>query len=277
MPSFLICYPDVPANAMVVSTSAATHELYPIENSFYGERWAFTQRATNGTSFSITYDLGTGNFRTVDHLIIAGCQSLRANSVTECRLQGSTDGVTWVNQLGTATNFLSRSFMGPDGDDIIFTQSVNDEFGVSPSSYLFWRLILSGSASHVFSFGKIYFGTSFDLTKEPDYFDMTLLTEKDSDTWRYPRGQVIMSKAFYPKHRFIIEWDGLSDSTARSVMTTLLHNPFRDHVFLYTGTYHDPLYDNRLIHARIITDGCSISRKKDSGNWVDLAMEFEEV
>lgn len=277
MPSLLVCYPDVPANAMVVTTSATMDDLYPIENTFYGERWSFSQRAATGTSLTITYDLGTGNTRTVDHFIVAGCQALRANSVTECRLQGSADGTTWVNQLGTAANFLTRSFMGPDGDDVIFTSAVNDQFAASLTAYRYWRVVLSSVGSHSFSVSKIYFGSSFDFTKEPDFYDMKISTERDSDTWRYPRGHVIMSKAFYPKHRFTIEWDGLSDTVAKNVCTTLLSNPFKNHVFLYTGTHHDPLYDNRLIHARIIADSCTIEPKKGEGNWVVVSMEFEEL
>lgn len=277
MTSFLVCYPDVPANAMVVTPSVTMDELYPIENTFYGERWAFAQRAATGTSLTITYDLGTGFFRTVDHFIVAGCQSLRANSVTECRLQGSTNGTTWVDQLGTASGFLTRTFMGPDGDDVIFTPTVNDQFAATLASYRYWRVVMSSAGSHSFSVSKIYFGTSFDFINEPDFYDLEVLTEKDSDTWRYPRGHIIMSKAFYPKHRFTIEWKGLTDATARSLCNTLLSNPFKNHVFLYTGTFHDPLYDNRLVHARVIAESCTVTPKKGTGDWIDVSMEFEEL
>jgi hypothetical protein len=262
---------------MVVSTSASYDELYPVANTVYGDRWGFAQLAATGTSVTITYDLGTGFSRTVDHLILGGAQVLRANGVTQVTLQGSSNGSVWVDQLGTAAGFQTRTMMGPDGDDVIFTAAVNDQYAAALAAYRYWRVTLAGGAAHKFPVSKIYFGAAFDAVSEPDMYDLAVQGERDADTWRFPRGHVTMSKAFYPKHRFRVEWDGLSDALARSLMTTLLANPFKNHVFLYTGTWLDPLYDNRLVHARVVDEACSVTRRKGSGNWNDCVMVFEEL
>lgn len=274
--SFLICYPDVPVSSYVVTTSAAYDSDYPLVNTTTGMRWGYGQLAANGTSVSITYDMGTSNSRTVDHLILGGCQALKSNSVTQATLQGSNNGSTWTDQLGTASGFQTRTFNGPDGDDVIFTAAYNDQYAATLAAYRYFKVTLAGG-THKFPVSKIYFGAAFDMGKEPDNYDMEILTERDADTWRYHRGNVIMSKAFYPKHRVTVEWDGVTDAKARSAYTTLLSRPSRDHVFLYCATYQDPLYDNRLLHCRVVDSECTSTRRKGSGNWNDITMVFEEL
>lgn len=277
MTSFLVCYPDVPASAMVVTPSVTFDDVYPVYNTLYGDRWAFAQTAATQTSVSITYDLGTGNSRTVDHFILGGAQALRANGVTQATLEGSNNGSAWTTQLGTAAGFQTRTFMGPDSDDVIFTAAVNDQYAATLAAYRYWKVTLAGGSAHKFPVSKIYFGASYDAGGEPAISTPEVLTERDSDTWKFPRGHVTMSRAFYPRHRFTVEWDGLTDALARTLMTTLLANPYKNHVFLYTGTWHDPLFDNRLVHARIVAEECSFTRKKAAGNWVDAIVVFAEL
>lgn len=277
MASFLVCHPDVPAAAMVVTPSVPFDELYPWDNTLYGERWAFAQAAADQTGVSVTYDLGTGNTRAANYLLLGGAQALRANGVTECRLQGSSNGTTWVDQLGTAGGFQTRAFMGLDADDVIFTAAVNDQFAAALSPYRYWRVVLSGGAAHRFPVSKVYFGQAFDAGAEPDLSTPEVLAERDRDTWRYPRGHVTMSRAFYPKLRVTVEWDNLPDATAKAMLRTLLANPFKHHAFLYTGTWHDPLFDSRLVHARAVDRECSFARKRQQGDCVDAVMVYEEL
>lgn len=281
MSSFLVLYPDVPKDALVVTTSSAFDEDYPVDNTFYGERLAYGQLAAANTSVTITYDLGTGFTRTVDHFCLGGAAVLKANGVTQATLQGSSNGSTWVNQLGTASGFQTRTFDGPDDDDLIFTAAYNDQYAATLSAYRYWRVTLAGGAAHKFPVSKIAFGAALDIAgsgREPDEYEVQVLTEEDSDTAEYTRGHVAMSKAFYPRHEIRVEWDLVPDVTANLVRAKLLQNPYRHTVFLYTATELDPLHGQRLMHCRVMDSKCSIRKtggQSTSLNTVKLV--FQEM
>ena len=110
--SFLIYYPDVPLQALVTTTTAAYDADYPVGSLATGRRANYGQLQAANTATQITYDLGTGNSRTLDHFLLAGVQALRANGTSQARVQGSTNGTTWVDQLGTASGFGSSVAYG---------------------------------------------------------------------------------------------------------------------------------------------------------------------
>jgi hypothetical protein len=273
--SFLICYPDIPQSALVVTTSATMNTDYPIESSFYGRRHNYSQLATSGNSLVVTYDLGTGNTRTIDHLIVGGAQVMLSQAaVTGIYVDGSNNGSTWNAQLGTAANFLTRTFNGPDSDDLIFTLAYNDTRAGTLAAYRYFRVTFTAGSATSIPFSKLYFGASFDMGVEPSTYDMEVITDQDSDTWKFHRGQVLMTKAFYPKHRFTVEWDGVTDAKATAFKTTILNNPYRDYVWLYAATYADPLYDNKLVYCKVVDEECSVEKQKD--NWNVVKCVFEE-
>jgi len=273
--SFLISFPDVPANAMVVTPATIYDTDYPVESLSYGTRHSYGRLATATTSTVITYDLGNGFSRTIDHLILGGIVPLISAGVTQAKVEGSSDGSTWVNQLGTTSGFLSRSFYGPDGQDLVFTPTVNDQLAGTLISYRYFRLTLSGGGSHKFSFSKAYFGAWFDMDKEPDNYDIESITD-DVDTWRYTRGHLLMTKSTYPRHRITVQWDGVTDAKTKEFFTSILSNPYRNKVFLYTSTFLDPLYDNRLMYCQVIAEECSAKKQRGAGDWNDITAVFEE-
>lgn len=276
MSSFKICFPDVPASALTVSTNLTMNVDYPIENSFYGLRHNYAQIADAQLTLTVTYDLGTGNSRTLDHFIIGGGQIILANGITECRVAGSNNGVAWTDQLGTAANYQTRTFDGPDDHDVIFVAGYNDTISGTLAAYRYFRLTITGPAS-VISFSKAYFGAAFDMGREPDYYDLEVITEQDADTWKYSRGHTLMTKAYHPKHRFTFEWDGVTDAKATEFMTSILDNPYRDSVFLYAATYSDPLYDNKLIFGRVIAEDCEVNKETvDGQDWNSIKLVVEE-
>ena len=278
MPSLLIIPPDVPQESLLVTPSQTFLENLSLRNSFAGRGYLYSKVSTASTSLEIEFDLGTGNSRTVDHFIVGGCKSLIADGVTEVKLQGSSDAVSWVDQLGTSSSFLSKTFNGQEEDDIIFTASYNDDLSGTLAAYRYFKVRMSvPSGTADFAFRKLYFGASFDMGKEPSTYDMQVETARDSDTWIYPRGHVVMSKAFYPKHVITLEYDGITDTVAQSIVNTLLNNPFTNTIYLYTQTYTDPLYDNVLMHCRLVSDSCSITKPNDVDNWNDIVLVFEEL
>lgn len=276
--SFLILKPDVPNDALVISSSVDFEEDRPLSSSFYGEGYTHSRISTAAGSLNITFDLGTGNSRSIDHLVLGGVKSLTAASVTGVVLSGSNNGSTWVNQIGTSANFLTRTKNGPYQDDVIFTPTYNDEIAGTISAYRYFKLAISkASGTAQFAFRKLYFGQAFDMGKEPSYYDMEVLLENDSDTWKYPRGHIILSKAFYPKHEITVEWEGVSDAKANEFSQKILNDPYRSTVYLYTSQFLDPLYDNRLMHCRVVSRSCSIRKRHNVSNWNDITAVFEEV
>ena len=276
--SFLVLKPDVPDEALVITSSTPFEEDYPVAATFYGRGYTHGRISSAVGSLDITFDLGTGNEREVDHLVIGGIKSLVAASTTGVVLSGSNDGTTWVSQLGTSANFLTRTANGPDRDDVIFTPTYNDEIAGTIAAYRYFKLTISkASGTAQFAFRKLYFGESFDMGKEPDNYNIEVLNEGDADTWKYPRGHTILSKAYYPKHRLTVEWDGVSDAKANEFLERVINDPYRSTVYLYTSNYQDPLYDNKLMHCRIISDQCSVSKDNEVQNWNNITAVFEEV
>lgn len=276
--SFLIMFPDITRSALTYSSSVAFLEDYPLESSFDGKGYTFAKTETPAASVTATFDLGLNQARTVDHLIIGGVQSLRALSIAQVKVEASNDGAVWQEQLGTNSNFMSKTFEGPYQDDIIFTADKNNDLTPNLRPFRYFRLTIgSGGASQVYAFRKLYFGQAFDMGAEPSNYNLEVTSEDDADTWKYPRGHIIMSRAFNVKHRITVEWDGVSDSKANEFAAKILNDPYRATVYLATGNYSDPLYDNKLLHCRVVADQCSVTKSNEALNWNDIVAVFEEV
>jgi hypothetical protein len=278
--SFLILYPDIPKSALVVTPDREFFsETSPnwLENAFYGAQYSYAQITQNATSLSITFDMGTGVTRNPDYFLIGGTYPLRTLGCTQARLDASNDQVTWSAQLGTNATFASKTFFGPYDDDIIFTTAVNNDLTRVAGNYRYFRTNFAWTTSAKASFSRLFFGNGFDMGVEPSSYDMEVSVERDADTWRYPRGNIVMSKAYYPKHRITIEWDGVSDAKANEFCQKILSNPYSDSFYLYTSTHKDPLYDNTLINCKLLAESSSITKKSDVLNWNDIVAVFEEI
>lgn len=279
--SFLIMKPDIPDAALIVSVASPCvfDQDYPLAGAFNGLSHNYA-RLTNAQSLlEITFDLGTGNARAVDHFIIGGVKNLRAIGVDKVVLQASSNGSTWVNQLGTSSSFLSKTLNGPNLDTVIFTTTYNSDVTMTAGSYRYFKVIIqktSGGVTVPFSFSKLYFGTAFDMGKEPDNYNIDVLDE-GSDTWKYPRGHTVISKAFYPKSSVTIEWDGVTDAKSSEFFTSILGDPYRNTVYLYTEQYKDPLFDNTIMFCKVMSEDSSITKVNDVDNWNDITAIFEEV
>jgi hypothetical protein len=115
------------------------------------------------------------------------------------------------------------------------------------------------------------------MGKEPDNYNLEVANEGDADTWKYPRGHTILSKAYYPKHRVTVEWDGVDDAKENDFIDRVLNDPYRSTVYLYAANYQDPLYDNKLMHCRVVPGECSISKDNEVAGWNNIKAVFEEV
>ncbi len=279
--SFLISYPDVPAQSMYYSSTRGFNEDYPVENTFYGQRPNFAQLDTAFTGVTIYYDLGTGNSRTVDHFILGNVYGAWVNGMTSALLKGSSDNSTFNNQLGTTASFQTRTFSGPNSRDVIFTPTFNDDTAGSITAYRYFSVTFGGAnagvptfSNQTFPVSKIYFGAFFDMGKEPDYFTVEAVSD-DVDTWRYPRGNIMMTSSSNARHRIVVEWDCVTDAKVQEFQSKILYNPVKNLVFLYTKTYTDPLFGKTLIHAKVLPESVSIIQTDQDVHTVSVT--FEEV
>ena len=273
--SFLIYHPDVPVQALVTTSAAAYDPDYPVGSWATGRRSNYGQLLSPATTTTVTFDLGTGNARTLDHFLLGGVQALRANATTQARVQGSSNGSTWVDQLGTASGFASSTAHGPDARDVLFRPGLNDTFGATLAAYRHFRVVLGSAAAQTFAVSKVFLGAAFDMGKEPDDYDLRV--EPDATgTWDYLRGQVLMEKSAPARHTVVVEWDGVTDAKADEFDRKVIAPAARDTLFLATAVWLDPLYDNRLMHVKLVPEDTSITPKRGAGDWNDIKATFRE-
>lgn len=277
--SLLISYPDIPLSALNYPTTSQTYDAdYSVESLTCGERHTWSKLSSTQTSVTMSYDLGSATTKAVDHFILGNAKVLYSNGVTQATLQGSTDNSSWVNQLGTASAFQTRTFSGTNSKDLIFTAAFNDQYAGTLIAYRYWKVTLAGGSAHKFQLDKMYFGTFFDMGCEPAQ-PIFQYAERQYDAWTHDRGQVMMTKGRYPNLTFTIDWEGVTDAKAKSFSETILSNPLRHNVFLYAVTYGDPLADAKLVHARVLCEQCSITPVKtaNASGWNNISAVFEEM
>src|SRR5262249_38742631 len=93
---------------------------------------------------------------------------------------------------------------------------------------------------------------------EPDTYDWEPV-DSAADSWLFARGNELMAKAQTERLKFTFQWDLVSDATVDLFEQTLLKNPYRDTVILYTQTNYKPLADKRLVHCKVLDDECEVT------------------
>lgn len=272
--SFRVLHPDIQISALSWTTDRAFEEDFSIENTFDGNRRVACRLQTSTTDLVITFDLGVGSTRTLDYIAFGGASQLVSSTRTmkvEIKANYASPWVTTIDNY----SFDPINLLGRNLDEFVFTTDNTDPAKVFPAQL--FRVTLSGTPSIFHVFDRMYLGQSFDFGKEPDDYNLVLNIENEGDTWLYPRGHAVMSKAFYPKHQITIEYDGITDERTNALFKTLLKNPYGSPVYLYTKSYTDPLYDNRLMLCKIMSDQCVITKPNDVKNWNNVVMVFGEV
>ena len=271
--SCLVSFSDIPVSSLTVTSSAAYLDDYAVENLFEGRKYGHGILAANATSLSIDFDLGLGASRTVDHLIVGNGFKVKSAGVTTVYVAGSTDGSTWVPQIGTNAGLGGIAMLGPRDRDFVATTTLNNSYLTSPGSYRYWRFLASGT-TNTMVMSKVFFGQFWDPGKEPDYFEWEAVGP-DGETWRYPRGQVIMSRSGEVRHRVTLEWDAVTDAAAQGFLNNVLANSFHRPVFLYTASYLDPLFGEALLFCRAVAGETSVEQVKQDVH--NIKAVFEEV
>lgn len=234
--NLLISYPDIPFRA-TMSTNGTVDPDHPITNTVTGERGKrFALSIAADYNANLYYDLGASATATIDHLIIARADLLKALGATNIQLDSSANASVWVNRAGTSAALQTRSFDGVRGEDLIFTQSYNNDTGtLAGSSHRYWALYFGAVTALKSTFGKVYFGTFFDFERDPIY-------------------SLTQSRKFYRSgdraavFNYTFEWQGITNDKRNEFFTKIVDYADVNPVFLY-DTNDLILNGYRLFHC----------------------------
>jgi hypothetical protein len=257
--NFLIGYPDIPLRSTAFTASAAEDPSYPLKNLITGGRGRMFQFNAAQTSYWIKADMGASATASMQFFFLARANMLKKAGVTQCILQSSPNDAAWTNRIGTAANFQSKTFTGPRSEDLLFTQTFNDDAANYTSSAIrYWR-ITGLTASSKMMFSKFYLGNWFDFGKEP----VVPIVQ---------RRQGYEFKNREARHIFKMSWQGIDDATRQSFNEKILRYKDINPVILY-DTADLILNDMRTLHAWI-TD-CKV--RPITYNRNDISVTFEEA
>ena len=261
MTNFLISYPDIPFRATMTLGSATVDSNHPIANTVTGERGKrFALSIAADYNANLYYDLGASDTATIDHLIIARADLLKALGATNIQLDSSANASVWVNRAGTSAVLQTRSFDGVRGEDLIFTQTYNNDTGtLAGSSHRYWALYFGAVTALKSTFSKVYFGTFFDFGREPSYPAI------QNRSMERPGNRDSV-------YRFTLTWQGINNTKRNELFDKILKYRDVNPVFLYDT---DDLILNgiKLLHCRIL----DASITPITAQYNDVEILFEEL
>lgn len=269
----LIAYPDIPRNALVMSTTADVPDPEHGFKQFISGRLAnVTKMATPSiSSYDCDFDLGTGNTQSVEYLIIGRADLLQGDSVDNILLYADDNSLfSSPDTVFSDTSWNSDALTGPFSQDYIATFTAS-------TAYRYWRFRAScdGGASSLYAFSKLYFGIFWDAGIDPSAFHYSVKYPADT-ALEMSTGNVSFVKGSEYGYRFEFTWEGVSDANVNSFADKLLSNPYDNYVYLYETGNNELLADMELVYCRIIAEETLVS-KTDTLDWNIITAVFEQV
>jgi hypothetical protein len=238
--NLLIGYPDIPYRATAITTTGTENTAFPLSNSISGARDDRVELAATANLPYIQFDLGASVTASVNYFFIARANLLKSALATQAILL-RYDGASEVSVLGTGSGLQTRTFTGPNSEDLMFASGFNDQVvaTIPSSSYRYWRFYFGDSVLlKKWTFGKAYFGTLFDIGRNPVY------------------GLVAQPKVRRPGNRrpaytFDVRWEGITDANRALFISTIASVADISPVVLWdTSDY--ALNGMRTLHAKMI-------------------------
>lgn len=262
MTNLLIGYPSIPLAGTVTLVSGSEDSSYPLANITTGSRAKFFRMSSASNLIEIRVDLGASLTRSVDYCFIARASLLKSKGATRALLKGSAADAGYTNIIGTSAALQTRTFTGPKAEDLLFASGYNDQIGGSfPSTaYRYWRFEFGDSVTTgKWDFSKLYFGQFFNMGRDPVY-PVTVTRQKTKAGERWPR------------YRFKLQWQGITDSTRNSFISNILN--YKDvSPFVLYDTSDVVLMGLKTLHCSIIS--ADIRPEKKDVNAITVT--FEEV
>lgn len=248
--NLLIGYPDIPFNALSITSSQTYSTEFPLTNLVNGSRG---KRAELETAFAgthtITYDLGAGVTRTANYFALLDVKILKASGVSTVYLIAD-DGVTPVT-VATVT-LSSITLTGGQEKDYITTFNETDP-------YRYWIVQFASTGETKRPISKLYFGTLFDIGRDPQ-FSREVSSERSE-------------KEIYEGAKLSLSYNGI---------TTTKRQDFEDKIGDYSDTNDVLLYANSYTAVMLGTSlmSCAISDysfEAKGAKQNDLIIELEET
>lgn len=255
--NLLFSFPDIPDDTLTIDWTDEPQGEFQFANLFSGHRKNRARLGTASTSATWTFDLGTGNTSTADHIIIAGANAL--TNTTDIDIDRSSDGSTWTNEYADSS-FSSATLRGPGSQDYAekFTES---------SAYRYWRVTLSGT-SDVMLHSKMYFGKLFDIGKDPENFSFAYETNQTSfiaaDGTRYTSSNI------EKKIKIDLAWRGVSNDNTESFVDKISSKRKR-YCFLYADTDTRILAGHKILHCEVEQDSIEVEKVFDDYNLISAS------
>jgi hypothetical protein len=234
---------------------------HPITNTVTGERGKrFALSIAWDYNANLYYDLGSSVTANIDHVIIARADLLKALGATNIQLDSSANGSVWGNRAGTSSALQTRTYDGVRGEDLIFTQTYNNDTGtLAGSSHRYWALYFGAVTALKSTFSKVYFGTFFDFGREPSYPAI------QNRRIQRPGNRDAV-------YQFTLKWQGITNTKRNELFDKILQYRDVNPVFLYDT---DDLILNgiKLLHCRIL----DASITPITAQYNDVEILFEEL
>jgi hypothetical protein len=266
MTSLLICYPDIPYNAVTITPSATTDTAQNEFNLTAGPRSNGFALASAGTTLTLDFDLGAGfatEQNTVNYVILARADKLQAGAMSQLLIRSSSNGSVWTTRI-TQSSFSSATLYGPRSDDYI-------QLITATSAFRYWRADYTTTSSKL-PHSKLYFGTYFDWGREPSTYKIS--REASGDLLRMSSGAQYGERIEEPRYFFEFTWYGITDAKIQSFQTAMAKSYYRANgVFLYTDSLHHVLDNQRLVHCRMLEPRA----RKIHNNYYEVTIAFEEM
>lgn len=127
--------------------------------------------------------------------------------------------------------FDTIALRGPKDEDYV------SSFTTTSAVRYFW-LHLSSTKINSYDFSKVYLGNGFDFGRDPVWGRRSEL-EPDERGSRAPR------------YKYSFEYEDITDAVVQDFITKIASKADVNPVVMVTGSYHDVLNDDRLVHCKI--------------------------
>lgn len=248
--NLLIGYPDIPfASAIVTEPTAATG--YTSKAVSTGSRGKMFRQSAAGTTCTFEWDYATTTAPAYLYIARADLVRKKDSAATTWTVTGSAASSFTSPDTKTGT-FNTTDLKNPRTEDLITTFTYS-------SSYRYWRVRLTTTASIKHEFSKIYLGSWFDFGRDP-------VANLDQER----RAESSWSR--HTQFRLRMQWRGISDTLVNSLYTKIGQYSDTNPVIIY-DTNDIVLGGYRVMHAQVIEIGVA----PDTYNSNTVTMEFEEL
>lgn len=258
-----IAYPDIPAAALVRSTTNAYAAAHKVDNAAWGRRYCLPMLSASAASEAVEYDLGTTT-ASAEYLIIARADALKTGGCTRVQLEHSADASSWTSAHDNAS-FSGAALYGPQSADYITTFTAT-------AARRYWRITYTSGGGNQTFLRKEYFGSWWNPSRAPVAFAHQMLNVDAADM-RFCTGNNYHARAFTPALRIDLVWEGVSDANRDLFFSKIVFNPLMHYVFLYCAGNAEVLLSNTILHCAVVPEACSASAGAVA-NWNTIRAGF---